>query len=76
MTQCERVLRHMEKHGSITPAEAKDEYGIARLAARIYDLTKSGVEIETEVVTGKNKFGEPTKFARYSLRSPCGGADA
>lgn len=73
MTQCERVLRHMEKYGSITPAEAKDEYGIARLAARIYDLTKSGVQIETEVVTGKNKFGEPTKFARYSLRSPCGG---
>lgn len=76
MTQCERVLRHMEKYRSITPAEAKDEYGIARLAARIYDLTKSGVEIETEVVTGKNKFGEPTKFARYSLRSHRGGADA
>lgn len=75
MTQCERVLRHMEKYGSITPAEAKDEYGIARLAARIYDLTKSGVQIETEVVTGKNKFGEPTKFARYSLRQPGGGAD-
>ena len=67
MTQCERVLRHMRDYGSITSAEAITEYGIYRLASRISDLKKQGVPIEKEMVRGKNRYGEPTSFARYSL---------
>lgn len=67
MTQCERVLRHMRDYGSITSAEAITEYGIYRLASRISDLKKQGVHIEKEMVSGKNRYGEPTCFARYSL---------
>ena len=67
MTQCERVLRHMRDYGSITSAEAITEYGIYRLASRISDLKKQGVPIEKEMVSGKNRYGEPTCFARYSL---------
>ena len=67
MTQCERVLRHMRDYGSITSAEAITEYGIYRLASRISDLKKQGIPIEKEMVSGKNRYGEPTSFARYSL---------
>lgn len=69
MTQCERVLRHLEDFGSITSAEAISEYGVYRLASRISDLKKRGVPIEKEMVSGKNRYGEPTSFARYSLKA-------
>lgn len=38
-----------------------------RLASRISDLKKSGVPIEKEMVSGKNRYGEPTSYARYSI---------
>ena len=69
MTQCERVLRHLEDFGSITSAEAISEYGVYRLASRISDLKKRGVPIEKEMVSGKNRYGELTSFARYSLKA-------
>lgn len=57
----------MRDYGSITSAEAITEYGIYRLASRISDLKKQGILIEKEMVSGKNRYGEPTSFARYSL---------
>lgn len=67
MTQCEKILRHMEDCGSITSLEAMREYGIMRLASRITDLKRMGVPIRKETVTGKNRYGETTSYARYSL---------
>lgn len=67
MTQCEQVLQHMEKYGSITSKEAMEEYGIMRLASRITDLKKAGIEIEREMVTQKNRHGDLVTFARYSI---------
>lgn len=37
MTQCERILRHLQDYGSITQAEAVTEYGCYRLGARIWE---------------------------------------
>ena len=67
MTQCERVLRHMKDYGSITSAEAMTEYGIMRLASRISDLKKLGFPIRKEMVSGKNRYGELTSYAQYSI---------
>lgn len=67
MTECERILRHLQDYGSITQAEAVTEYGCYRLGARIWDLRAQGVPIKSETVTGKNRYGERTCFARYSL---------
>lgn len=69
MTQCERILRHMEDYGSISSLEAVNEYGIMRLASRISDLKRMGVPISKETVKGKNRYGEATSYARYSLDS-------
>ena len=68
MTQCERILRHMEDYGSISSLEAVNEYGIMRLASRISDLKRMGVPINKETVKGKNRYGEATSYARYSLQ--------
>ena len=65
--QTDLILMHMKKYGSITHLEAESEYGIARLASRISDLRTQGVAIKSEIVEGKNRRGEPTHFARYSL---------
>lgn len=68
MNQVEKVYRHMQDYGSITSAEAMTEYGIYRLASRISDLKKCGVAIERDMVTGQNRYGEATRFARYRLK--------
>ncbi len=72
MTQGEKIIRHLRDYGSISSAEAMREYGIMRLASRISDLKKAGVPIRREMVTGKNRYGENTSFARYSIEE--GGA--
>lgn len=65
--QCDLILMHILKYGSITHLEAESEYGIARLAARIADLRREGHPIVSEMVEGKNRRGEPTHYARYKM---------
>lgn len=68
MTQCERVIDHIRRFGSITTAEAFYDLGIARLASRIWDLKQEGYEFEEETVRDKNRFGETVHFKRYTLK--------
>jgi len=67
MSQTEKILRHMERYGSITPLDALREYGIMRLASRICDIKKAGIHVITETETSKNRDGEPVRYARYRL---------
>ncbi len=67
MTQNDRILRHLRDYGSISSMEAVQEYGIMRLASRISDLKKAGIPIRREMVAGKNRYGENTSYARYSI---------
>lgn len=66
-SQCKKILQHMQLHGSITGLEAIQLYGCQRLAARISNLRKVGDAIKSERATGKDRYGEPTSFAVYSL---------
>lgn len=68
LTQCERILRHFKDYGSITSLEAMQEYGIMRLASRISDLKRLGYVISVATENGKNRYGEKTSYARYSLK--------
>ena len=63
----ELVLMHMKKYGSITDEEARQEYGMKRLAARIGELRQIGYPIKTDILSCKNKRGSVSNFARYSL---------
>lgn len=61
--QARRILNHLEKRGSISPMEAIITYGITRLAARVYELRRIGVDVQTNM-----KSDESGKhYARYTL---------
>ena len=68
MTQCEKVIEYMKKHGSITTIEAFTELGIARLASRIHDLCAAGYEIEKKSISVENRYGEKVHCTKYSLK--------
>ena len=67
MTQTDRITRHLCDFGSITSLEAMQDYGIMRLASRIHDLRSKGFDIIGETVAAKNRYGEPTRFSRYTI---------
>lgn len=67
MTQSQRILRHLQDYGSITQMDAMQDYGIMRLASRVNDLRREGHPIVTEVVEGRNRYGEKTRWARYRM---------
>lgn len=65
MTQTQKVLDYIDRFNSITPLQAFADLGIMRLAARISDLKKMGVDIASEMVKDLNRFGEPVHYTRY-----------
>ena len=65
MTQNEKIMRRLDVYGTITPLDAMREYGIMRLASRISDLKKEGAKISRRMITDKNRFGEPVRYAEY-----------
>ncbi len=58
-----RILRHLLNYGSITPAEAYQNFGCMRLAARIHDLRGEGFTISTTMVDAPNG----SRYARYNM---------
>ena len=67
VTQCERVVEYMQTFGSITQHDAMKDLGVMRLASRISHLRKRGYRISVIQDSGKNRYGEKTTYARYSL---------
>lgn len=65
MTQVQRILQYLEDFGSINPMQALMDLGIMRLAARIADIRRSGIQIDRKIVTGVNRYGESVHFAEY-----------
>lgn len=66
-TQAKMILEHMIRYGSITQLEAMNDYGCARLAARIADLKRRGVKIESEMVTRINRYGLRVHVKQYKV---------
>ena len=63
----ERVLNYMQKNGSIDQMRATDDLGCTRLAEYIRRLKENGVQIADEWKTGKNRFGEHTRWKEYRI---------
>lgn len=66
-TQRAKVLMFLNDVGSITPLDAIREFGIMRLAARIWELRKLGYSIEKKMEKSLNRYGQEVRYARYSL---------
>jgi hypothetical protein len=65
VTQYEKIIMYIDKYGSITPFDAFREFGITRLAARIFEMRMKGINISGERESGKNRFGETVHYMRY-----------
>lgn len=65
MTQVQRILKYLDDFGSINPMQALMDLGIMRLAARIADIRRSGIQIDRTIVNGVNRYGETVHFAEY-----------
>jgi hypothetical protein len=63
MTQTEQIRQHLVTGESITPLDALQSYGCFRLAARIDELRKAGLDIETVKESRNGK-----SYARYRIR--------
>ena len=61
------ILEYLQKNGSITQAEAISRFGCYRLGARIYELKQRGHKVIKTIEKGQNRFGLPTRYARYAL---------
>ena len=68
MTQKQMVLDYIREFGSISSFEAFRDLGITRLSAVIFGLKELGYEFDTKMEHTRNRFGEKTHYARYSLR--------
>lgn len=63
----ERIYNYIKKHGSITTLDAIMDLGETRLSARIFELKESGVNIQDEWITVKNRFGESRRVKSYFI---------
>ena len=65
--QVQRVLRYVERHGSITQREADRYISVTRLPSRINELKKNGYIIDYTWETVRNKYGETCRVKRYTI---------
>lgn len=65
--QCERVMDYLRSHYCITAREAMNDLGIYRLGARIWDLKKAGIPIQSGWMDVKNRYGETCRIRMYWL---------
>jgi hypothetical protein len=68
LTQQELILQYLEKYKSITPMEAFSDLGITKLATRVSEMRREGIEIEGETIAVKNRFGNTCYVKRYTLK--------
>lgn len=61
-----RVLNYIVEFGSITTKQAFEDLGCTRLSEYIRQLREE-MEIDDEVITGINRYGEKVFWKRYFL---------
>ena len=67
MSDSQKILEYLEKHGSITSWEAIQHFRCTRLSGRIYDLRKRGHNITSTTEESVDANGEKCRYSRYRL---------
>jgi hypothetical protein len=67
MTQREAIIEYITEFGSITPMQAFADLGITKLATRISEMRKDGMDFKIEMVSTKNRYGKSVSYAKYSF---------
>lgn len=67
LTQRELILQYLQDFESITPMEAYNDLGITKLATRVSEMRRDGIEIDGETIAVKNRYGKTCYVKRYTL---------
>lgn len=67
MTQREAIIDYIETFGSITPLEAFADLGITKLATRISEMRRAGMQFKIEIMKTQNRYGKTVHYAKYSF---------
>ena len=67
MNQWEKIIQYINDFGSISPMEAFSDLGITKLATRISEMRKDGIEFEQKWECSKNRYVQPVRYMRYSM---------
>lgn len=63
-TQKEKIREHLVNGGTLTPLEVLEKFGCFRLATRVFELKKEGLDVKTQIIedpaTGK-------RYAEYYI---------
>jgi hypothetical protein len=62
LSQTNLIKKHLQSGRSITPLQALSMYGCLRLGARIYDLKREGLDIDSHLVRQNGK-----QFSEYFI---------
>ena len=63
----DRILEYLQKGKTITAYDSMKEFSTLRLSAYIYNLRKEGYNITSEVIKGKNRYGDKISWNKYRL---------
>ena len=69
MNMKERVLEYLKKHHTITSWEAYSKLGCTRISEYIRQLRADGYVIKSVPTKNKNRYGEVTNYATYTLEN-------
>ena len=67
MSQAVDIIKYIRDNGSITTRQAMVDLGVFRCAARISEIRKFGINVETEMVTVPARNGKTARVARYTI---------
>lgn len=68
MNKTKLILRWMQQGRGITSSIAFEQFGTTRLSGIIYNLKQKGFDINTEMVNGKDRYGNPVRYAVYTMQ--------
>ena len=63
-TQRQKIKSWLEQGNTLTPLEALEKFGCFRLATRIFELKREGLNIDTKIVENK---ATGKRYAEYRL---------
>ena len=63
LSQCDRILIHLQSGKTINPLQVLNLYDCLRLSARIYDQKQAGFDIDSRLVHENG-----VQYAEYSMR--------
>lgn len=66
MNQQAMVLEYIKEYGSITPMEAFS-LGITKLATRVSEMRREGIEIDGVMVSSLNRYGKKCRYMKCTL---------